>query len=114
MKDPKYNQNKTIQLSRPYYGTTAKDCNYLLFPNPNSYKLNQSLNSKVPINTLYFGKFFVYPFTDLDKRNNLKINSGQMNASKGPYFTTNNVIPSSYSKKHSTNYGKNIKSNSKK
>lgn len=106
-KDPKYienNKNKQIELSRPYYGIYRGDKNncYLPVPNPDSYKLNQKLYSKVPVNTHYFGNVLFYPVLHLDKEYNNNINYANLNASKGPYFATNNVTPVSYS----TNYGK--------
>ena len=97
--------NKQIPLSRPYYGIYApRSTTCLNFPNPESFKQNQKLTSKVPVNTHYFGKVLFYPVSYIDKKyNNNNINCGQMNASAGPYFAVNtNVAPSSYS----TKYGK--------
>jgi hypothetical protein len=90
------NLNRQIQLSLPYYGTTTKNYGYLLFPNPNSYKSNKCLNSKVPINTHYFGKIY-YPLAYIDKKYNNKINYGNFNAGIGQCFV-NSTIPK-YTKK---------------
>lgn len=104
----KNNQNKQFKLSRPYYGIYAGDKQYscLPVPNPDSFKQNQKLMSRVPVNTHYFGKVLFYPVSYTDKKYNNKINYRQMNASAGPYFAVNtNVAPSSYT----TKYGKNKK-----
>lgn len=94
-------QNKQIPLSRPYYGIYApRSTPCLNFPNPDSFKQNQKLMSRVPVNTHYFGKVLFYPVSHIDKIYNDKINCGQMNASRGPYFIYNNVAPASYSSKY--------------
>lgn len=96
--------NKQIPLSRPYYGIYApRSTTCLNFPNPESYKQNQKLMSRVPVNTHYFGKVLFYPVSYIDTKYNDKINYGQMNASASPYFAVNtNVAPTSCT----TKYGK--------
>ena len=94
----------------PFYGTSAKNYNCLVVPNPDSFKSNNKSFSKVPINAHCFGKALVFPIIDTTKYNPNSGGFSYPQASLGPYCesTLGNTLNT-----YTTAYGKNKKNKKK-